>query len=96
MELVFLHPVPNGLNAVPPFPPPGGVPHQQALPQRGAEGVHHEKLPLRILLPQLAVKDLGGHLPVVGPVLVILPLEHEGQREHLKVQLPHQLVGQVG
>ena len=52
VQLVFLHPVPHLFYALSLIFQLSGVPYQQALAQRGAQGVHGKDLPLGILLPQ--------------------------------------------
>ena len=59
-EFVVLHPVPNLFHALSLLTQLGGLGHQHPLAQRGAKGVYHKYLPVRVLGAQLSGRDLEG------------------------------------
>ena len=69
-----------------PVPLPGGVPHQQALAQRGAQGVHGVQLPLGVFGAQLLHGQAGG-------VISGGQAGGEGQNEHVLPRLEQGLQG---
>ena len=75
-----LRPVPDLLNGASLLLLPGGQPNQQALPQGGAQSIHHIKFPLGIPLPQLLRRHLGGITGRGQP-------GGEGQDEHILPRL---------
>ena len=79
-ELVGLGPVPDLFDGLPPGPLLGGQIDQQALAQRGAQGVHRVHLPVGVFLPQLVHGDDGG---VVGGGQA----GREGQDQHIPARL---------
>ena len=61
--LVCLYPVPDLFNTGAVVPLLGGIPHQQALSQRGAQGIHSVQFAFRVFFSQLLHRNQGG---VVG------------------------------
>ena len=57
---MLLHPVLDLLDGAAPLPQLGGVPHQQALAQGGAQGIHRVQLSLGVFGPQLLHGYDGG------------------------------------
>ena len=63
IQFMFLYPVPDFVDGMPTLPLAGGVPHQQALAQGGAQGVHGIQLAAGVFGAELLHSNEGG---VVG------------------------------
>ena len=83
-QLVLLRPVPDLLDGLSVQPQLGRLRDQHALTQRGAEGVHHEDLPVGELCGQLVAGDLEG---VIGGGKA----GGEGQYQHVPALLQDRL-----
>ena len=60
LELVFLHPGVELFQSHAGFFLLAGVPHQQALAQGGAQGIHHQELPVGILFGKFGCRNDRG------------------------------------